>query len=205
MHRPDPFILGLTGPAGVGKDTAAEHLVRAHGFHRFAFADPLREMLFALLEQAGIDYAWVTEPHLKERPIPGLGVSYRQLAQTLGTEWGRQQLGADFWLRVAGLSLGLSSAVLGAHHPIHDRIVIPDVRFPDEAAWIQRLGGAVIRIERPTMPVREHISEQLLTCFQPWATVLNTGTVPELHAALDPLIATLPLPPRPQSRQLEEC
>lgn len=197
MPLPDPFIVGFSGPAGVGKDTAADHLVRAHGFHRFAFADPLREMLFALLEQAGVDHAWATEPHLKEQPIPGLGVSYRHLAQTLGTEWARQQLGADFWLRVASMALGLSGAGGHVTAPIHDRIVIPDVRFPDEAAWITAQGGVVIRISRPVPGVRPHISEQLLDHIEPWAVVPNHGPITELHHRLDALMQQLFHPEQP--------
>ena len=35
------FILGLAGPAGVGKDTVADYLVKAYGFVKFAFSDAL--------------------------------------------------------------------------------------------------------------------------------------------------------------------
>lgn len=179
-------IIGLMGLAGAGKDTAADHLEAVHGFARYAFADPMRTMLEAMLVDAGLDYAYMYEPALKEQPIPGIGHSYRHLAQTLGTEWGRQQLGTDFWLNLAGLNLGLP------HAPIHDRIVITDVRFPNEAAWIQQHGGKVLRIQRNTAPVRSHISEQLMTEIEPWATVDNFGPVEHLHAQLDALLHRLP-------------
>lgn len=199
MPRPDPFIIGFAGRAHSGKDTAALHLVQRYGFHRFAFADPLREMLFALLDQVGADHAYATEPHLKEVPIPGLGFSYRHLAQTLGTDWAREQLDGNFWLNTAALALGITTA--SAHRmaaPVHDRIVIPDVRFRNELQWINAQGGVVIHLSRPTAPgVRHHLSELQLDGVPMWAHLDNTGTVQQLHTQLDALLDRLQLGPRP--------
>jgi len=181
----DPVILGLSGSAGVGKDTAASYLEKEHGFVPYAFADPLRNMLEALLVESNLDYAYIYERQLKEQPIPGLGFSFRHLAQTLGTEWGRA-LAEDFWLRLAEMSLGLPDA------PIHDRIVITDVRYPNEAAWVQHHGGRVARIYRPTAAVRAHTSETLIDQIVPWVGIDNVGTVDQLHAQLDELVAALP-------------
>jgi dephospho-CoA kinase len=47
-----PFIIGLTGYAGSGKDTVRNILEAKHGFDGIAFADPIRDMLTALLESA---------------------------------------------------------------------------------------------------------------------------------------------------------
>ncbi|HEX9089527.1 MAG TPA: hypothetical protein VF867_18700 [Arthrobacter sp.] len=41
-------IIGLNGVARSGKDTAALHLTSAHGFTRFALADPLKEQTYEL-------------------------------------------------------------------------------------------------------------------------------------------------------------
>ncbi len=38
------MIIGLCGPAGSGKDTAADFLVKNHGFAKVAFADPLKRI-----------------------------------------------------------------------------------------------------------------------------------------------------------------
>lgn len=38
------LIIGLNGPAGCGKTTAAKRLIEAHGFTRVRFADPLKAM-----------------------------------------------------------------------------------------------------------------------------------------------------------------
>lgn len=187
MTAPDPLIVGLCGPAGVGKDTAADYLVHHQGFVRYAFADPLRDMIEALLVSAGLDYAYIYERHLKEQPIPGLDISYRQLAQTLGTEWGRG-LTEDLWLRLAALNLGLPLA------PVHDRIVITDVRFPNEAAWVESHQGRVVRIFRSSDAVRPHISEQLVEAIKPWTHIDNTGHLDELHQQLDEMVLALKSP-----------
>lgn len=174
-----PLIIGLMGPAGAGKDTAADHLEDHHGFVRYAFAQPMRTMLEAAFVEAGIDYAYIYERALKEQTIPGLGYSYRHLAQTLGTEWGRHQLDQDVWLRLAEMTLGLPAA------PVHDRIVITDVRFANEAAWVRRHGGVVLRIQRDTAPVRQHISETAMQQIDAWGDIANTQGIDWLHLQLD--------------------
>lgn len=187
-----PLLLGLCGPAGAGKDTAADYLVDAHGFARWAFAEPMRTMLEALLSECGLDYAHCFEPGLKEQRIPGLQRSYRELAQTLGTEWGRQLQGEDFWLRCAGLCTGLQHEDPARNEPVHDAIVFSDVRFPNEAAWLRARGGVLVRVERPDLePVRTHVSEQLLDQLQPEHTVHNTGGLGHLQGQLDALIPAL--------------
>lgn len=184
---PPLLLIGLTGPAGSGKDTAADHLETQHHFARWAFAEPMRTMLEALLVECGLDYAHLFEPALKERPIPGLGFSYRQLAQTLGTEWARTQLAEDFWLRCAGLCTGLASADPAEQQPIHDRIVFTDVRFPNEAAWLRDRGGVIVRVERPGVaPVRAHVSEQ--HAIEPNFIVWNSGGLEQLQQQLDSVL-----------------
>lgn len=175
-HR-DPLLIGLCGHAGAGKDAAAHRLVSLHGFERYALADPIRSMLGTLFSDLGIDCASIFERHLKESEIPELGVSPRHLMQTLGTEWGRH-LRDDFWLRAAELTLGLHPGGT----PIHDRLVISDVRFPNEAAWIESKGGFVVRVLRSSAePVARHESEQHIEAIVPWARIDNNGTLRDLH------------------------
>jgi len=86
----------------------------------------------------------------KEQVIPALGVSPRRLMQTLGTEWGRQLINPDLWLILA-------KQLLLNYGP---GMVIADVRFENEAAWVREQGGRVIHIERPdNVTVEAHASE----------------------------------------------
>ena len=173
-------LIGLCGAAGSGKSTVGAMLVQEHGFSSWAFAEPLRDMLAALFEAAGIDHAWMTEPGRKEQPIPELGLSARLLMQTLGTDWGRS-LDPALWVRVTARALGLHD--LPDSMPVHDRIVITDVRFPSEAAWIQALGGHVVLVDRPDVqPVRPHESEAHYLHLGHTATLDNSGGLEQLRA-----------------------
>lgn len=177
-----PTLIGLTGLAGTGKDTVRTMLEDA-GYTGFAFADPLRAMLRELLTGSNIDDKYMDSREFKEAIIPELGVSYRQLAQTLGTEWGRA-LQPDFWLRLA------TSYLHGQMDAGGRQFCISDVRFENEAQWVRNHDGVVWRIERPgTEPVRSHASEQGVDAIKADVVIFNVGTVGELYnqvmAALD--------------------
>lgn len=186
----DPLIIGLIGRAGAGKDTAADYLCTEHGFERYAFAQPLKTMLEALFTEVGIDHARLFEPRLKELPILELGgLSPREMMQSLGTEWGRSLRG-DFWLRCADLCLGLHSAPDAA--PVHDRIVVTDVRFPNERAWLTAKAGVAVRIQRDAAPpVRNHASEQHADTLAAQYEIDNNHSLAALHFELDCLVENL--------------
>lgn len=178
-----PLLIGLTGRAGAGKSTVAAYLEDQYGCCEIAFADPIVNMLGALLADANISGAWMTERALKELPTP-LGFSYRHLAQTLGTEWGRG-LAPDFWVRVAALRVQALQA--GG-----DNVVISDVRFHNEAAFIQAHGGVVVRVLRQDLPhVRPHASEAQVDHLPATTELLNFGSLATLHDQVDRLIDTL--------------
>lgn len=152
-----PYIVGMAGKAGSGKDTAAEYIsealrARSRKTASFAFADPIRTMLLAL----GVPIAAMVERKKKELPMPEFGgASYRQMAQTLGTEWGRGCMGNSFWV-----SRMASRVEHEQQRAPLDFILITDVRFPNEADWIRSQGGVVVQVERPSAkPVRDHVSE----------------------------------------------
>lgn len=168
----NPILIGLTGYAGTGKDTVRA-LLEQQGYHGLAFADPIRQMLRNLLINSGAGEEWMDNRELKEAVIPSLGVSYRHMAQTLGTEWGRN-LQADFWLRIAGGYM----ADIASVPELYDtpRFVISDVRFANEAQWVRKRGGVIWRIERPgTAPVRSHVSESEIYSFAPDVVIANNG------------------------------
>ena len=167
-------IIGFTGPAGAGKDLAASMVP---GACRIAFADPIYQGLSAML---GIPEGVLRNRTEKENPIVGIGASPRQLLQTLGTEWGRQMVREDIWLRVAfwrweQLAAGGVSL-----------IVVPDVRFSNEARLIRENGGEVWMIHRPGVePVAAHSSEAGLPLKLIDRLIVNDGTVDQLRERVE--------------------
>lgn len=176
-----PLLIGLVGRAGAGKSTVAS-MLSEWAFSELAFADPLLEMTGALFGLTGIDGAWGTERSLKEQPTP-LGVSYRQLAHSLG-DMGRN-IRAGFWIDV--LEMRLRSPELQG-----ENVVISDVRFPNEADFITARGGYLIRVLRSDLPrVRAHISESYVDTLPVTTELLNFGSLATLGDQVDRLIQHL--------------
>lgn len=181
-----PVIIGFAGLIGAGKTTAALHLVARHGFERVRFAGPLRAMLRAL----GLT-ARELEGDLKERPSRLLGgKTPRWALQSLGTEWGRDCIDPDLWVRA------WAAAIEGK-----PRVVVDDVRFANEVAAIRHLGGRVARIVRPRLAAiltdrhamanaaHPHISERSLPRCD--LDVANDGSLEAFVAAVDCVLEPL--------------
>jgi len=184
----DPIIIGLTGRAHTGKDTAADHLVREYGFVRVAFADTLRSMLEALLADAGVAPDCLHDPRLKSLAIAELhGATARQLMQTLGTEWGRNLVHGELWVTLLARRMGVHAGGT----PVHDRIVVTDVRFTNEAAWVHASGGKLLRLHRGVAPaVRQHDSEAHIDALPADVDLYNDGPTREgLYGLIDGTMA----------------
>lgn len=174
------LVIGLTGAAGAGKDTAAnlleDLLLDRHGeMLMLAFATPLRDMLRPLLRAAGAKADVLFDREAKERALPLIGASPRRLMQTLGTEWGRQLISSTLWIDLARRSVEREPDIPA---------VFTDVRFADEATFIRSLGGEVWRIVRNVDAIASHISEAGLPDALIDRQIDNTGSLDALHTRL---------------------
>jgi hypothetical protein len=202
-HLPPLVLIGLAGSAGAGKSTAARHLREDHEFERLRFAGPLKAMIRALLEAQGVGLATairMTDGDLKEVPTKYLGGrTPRYAMQTLGTEWGRDLIAADFWLSAAREMIAKERLESLARHDSEARIVFDDVRFANEAEFIRALGGRVIRITRadaqPSVGAA-HASEG--QTFAADIKISNDGSIEDLTAAIDAVY--LKKPPKNKSK-----
>lgn len=166
---PYPVIVGLAGPARSGKDTVAEFLVAETGGYIYSLAAPLKAMLHAGL---GVDMSLPYWQEHKEEPIGALGKSPRQLLQTLGTDWGREMVSPDIWLVMANVRLIRSGGGM----------IIPDVRFENEAQWIRDRGGTIIHIRRKDAPeINPHVSETGVALALGETMIHNNGTLQDLQ------------------------
>ena len=168
-----PTLIGIAGFAGAGKSTLAEILVHEHGFARIKFADGLKDMLRAL----GLGEEWI-EGDLKEKPCQLLlGRSPRYAMQTLGTEWGRKCLGEDFWVNYWFARVQRHFAASpGA------RVVVDDVRYPNELQAVAGLNGRLWWVTRPGVrALGGHSSEHGLAGeFARFEEVHNSSGLAEL-------------------------
>lgn len=168
-----PLIIGFHGKARAGKDTAAALLRSMIGGYQYSFAAPIYSMIRAGL---GID---INDPYWqqhKESPIPAYGgKSLRQILQTLGTEWGRCMIHDDLWVTRA-------KEVLIARGP---GMIISDVRFENEAAFVRKHGGVVVHIRRNQAPrIHDHASENGIA-IEPADFILdNNGSIDDLEHKL---------------------
>lgn len=164
-----PHIVALTGIAGAGKTSAAHYLVAQHGFVVEKFAGPLKDMLRAI----GLTEDEI-EGDLKHEPCDLLmNRTPRHAMQTLGTEWGRDQIDPNFWVNL-----------WAARCAQRRLVVVDDCRFPNEAQAVYELGGRIIKIIRPEHgndeQVASHASESLIDKLPCDHILHNEGTLMEL-------------------------
>lgn len=154
------MIIGLSGYGGSGKDTIADILVEKHGFVRFAFADAMREGLLAFnpylegsrrLSEVVNELGW--DKAKRQRP------EIRRLLQSFGTDFGRNILGEQTWVNILNRFLQ-DNYLLGY---LDYKVVVTDVRFPNEVDEIKGWGGRLWRVERSGVePAQDHFSDKAL-------------------------------------------
>lgn len=173
----DIILIGITGHAGVGKDTVRQILVEDHGFYGLAFADPVRDMARALLDHVYCGHM-IDSRELKEVAAPTLGISPRQIMQMLGHEWGRVMIRPTLWIDIARAKISM------ARLRGEKRFVVSDVRYQDELTAIRELSGKLWHITRPgCWPTNAHASERFAEQAHAIAdvTIANDGTIDELR------------------------
>jgi len=183
------MIVGISGYAAAGKDTAADALVAEVGFIKVSFADPMRAMAAAMDPIVGIhrDNSDLPVPVRYVEAVTSLGytdakVAYpeiRTFLQRLGTDAGREVLGVDVWVDAAM-----------ARIPDGVDVVFADMRFENEAAAIEARGGVTVRIKRPGVaPPNDHVSEVALDEWPFMERLSNDSTVEALSGAIMEVIA----------------
>ncbi|GAA5785097.1 hypothetical protein [Chitiniphilus shinanonensis] len=206
-------LIGLCGNKRAGKDTAADHLVRHHGFTRLAFADALRA---EVAEAFQVSVVTLLEPGLKELPLNHLaltcctdhrfldwwlstpeagaerslnGRTFRQHAVPRSPRWMTQRWGdwrrdSDPFYWLDRVAAALSSTATPA--------VVADVRANPaphdwcEPEFIRRLGGQVWAVRRnPTGSTDSHVTERPIPAQHLDHTLHNLGSIAELHRTID--------------------
>ena len=121
-------LIGITGPATAGKDTAAACLVHNFGFKRYALADNLKAAACYIFGVTDFDI-----PNRKETKVPFWDKSPRELLQLMGTQAMRETFGPDIWVK------SLTKNIIDTHP---QKVVVTDIRFDNEAEWIKKNWGS---------------------------------------------------------------
>lgn len=185
-------LIGLYSPApACGKTTVAGYL-SGHGFRIMPFAESLKRMAQVFLMELGLTDSMI-EHHLynsKESRIDafGLNITARHICQTLGTEWGRTCIHPDIWLHC-----WQRKALHNMNRGID--VVVDDVRFPNEAELIRRLGGEVWYVERPAvLRTTTHASEGSLDDFVFDRRIVNDSGLIQLYSEVKTRVDALHAP-----------
>lgn len=193
-------IVAFTGKAGVGKDTAADHLVANHGFVKRGFADPLYEE---------VAHAFgVNVPRLRARPTKETMVDWltlrmcnepafvemilaskekeldtwcspRYVLQKWGTEY-RRSKSDTYWIERMAVFSQLARGF---------GIAVPDCRFENEANFVKRMGGTIVRIIRDVPGVAGHPSESGFPESLVDFTIMPPNDIESARKALDVVLA----------------
>lgn len=175
-------VIGLCGPARAGKDTTASLIAEEYDGKviRQGFADKLK-LSFARIVKPECDLQWALDfcntfkvggAASFNDPTGVATVTGRQALQRYGTEAHRDVFGEDFWL----------DAVVPEGRSDCDLLVIPDLRFPNEAERVLERGGEVWRVNRPDAdPVEGHASEVPIPDELVSVEIDNAGSIDDLR------------------------
>lgn len=174
-------LIGITGKARSGKDEIAKHLWAQHCFTRIALADPLK-----LAAQAAfrLGHQHIFNDALKEIAVHPWGLSPRQIFQKTGDIY-KEAFGEDFWIKRWCLSYDMFRET--------DNVVVPDIRFDEEATVICALGGTLIRVVRGDGLAGaggQHCSEAGITTPVDF-TINNDGSLEDLWWEVDRIVRSL--------------
>lgn len=131
-------VIGIAGPKGSGKTEVANILTeRIPGSIILNLPDPIYAACQTIF---GWSYEQCVDPVLREEIDERFGISPRYAQETLGTDWGRNLIHNDLW------TILLEDRI--SQHP-ESLVIIPNIRFPNEADLVRKFRGAVWEVRRP--------------------------------------------------------
>jgi hypothetical protein len=180
------MIVGITGRANAGKNETARLLGATHIIE---FAEPLYRMISAMTD---IPVWKLKDRAFKEQIIPWLGKSPRHLLQTLGTDWGREMICPDVWIRIAKhkIDAAIEETKFCSRGTV---IALPDLRFDNEAQMlVDEFGAVILETARPDAPTCvAHVSEAGISRHLIDRTLVNSGTLDEFREVVQAAAAAI--------------
>lgn len=148
-------LIGIHGAMNAGKDTVASVIMslRSESYRQYSFAKPIKDACKVIF---GFDDLKMNDRKLKEEVDPFWGFSPRRAMQLLGTEYGRNMIRDDIWVRRAQVEYENNWMDHGLG------TIITDVRFENEADWI-----------RKTVDPMRHVSSVIIHVVSPEAKITS--------------------------------
>lgn len=161
------MIIALGVKKQVGKDTVAQYLQEKYGFQRLAFADKLKAEADIMLRAIGLSYNEEDKENL--RPILiGLGEM-------------RRNFSANYWLGSV-----IEQILEGG---LDKNWVITDMRYPNEAAALKKMGAIIVRLNRDN-DLKVEPTEDVGDLIEPDYEIDNNGKVEELQVTIEKILET---------------
>ena len=201
------IIIGLGYKKCSGKDTCANFIKEyienntSYKVKKYSFADILKYSVaikFALPEIALLNdqdfkikqclnfckignniYSKCPENVSEELVEP---ITWRNILQLEG-EYTRNLYGEDFWINRLQDAINNSDA---------DIIIIPDVRYKNEAEWVKNNKGFLLKVHRDIIDNDNHVSETELDNYNDWDyIIMNTSDLEHLKVITNCLSAKI--------------
>jgi hypothetical protein len=178
-------LIGFTGAAGSGKDTAASVLIDQLGYEKISFASAIKDLVTIIfgwdrnmLEGATKESrAWREESDEWWSRRLGRDTTPRSVLQQWGTELGRETFHKDIWIAAVERKI--------AQNP-DKKYVLTDCRFINEAEMIKRSGGKIINITRKGVELTgSHASEVGLPSHIFDMVIVNDGSLEEFNSKIN--------------------
>ena len=143
-------IIGIVGLAGAGKNTVADILINNYGYELDSFAKPLKDITALIFgwDREMVEGATKESRQWREKNDTfwseklNKDISPRKMLQFLGTDLFRKHLHQDIWI----------NSFLKRNSDPDKKIVVADVRFPNEIRAIKSVGGKIVRVKRGKDP-----------------------------------------------------
>ena len=165
-------VLGVCGEMGAGKDTLADALIANDRWRvrKYSMAEPIKNIATSTF---GFTPEQMEGREAKETEDPFWNITPRRFLQLVGTDMFRCVFRQDVWVKLMEMEVG---AV-----PEGAMLVIPDIRFDNEALKVLDLGGEIIEVVRPSNPLTEsdgagHVSEKGIDRSLITRTIVNDGS-----------------------------
>lgn len=160
------MLIGISGKAQSGKDTAGQYLVDHYNFQRVASADALKRIARNI-------FGWnALKDEKGRRFLQELGCTIRNYDQ-------------NYWINLTVEEIKKRQNTFK-----QDNFVVTDVRFLNEAKLLKDNNALLIRIERPGLKQDTHVSETELDDFGGFDYVIdNDKTIDDLNNRLKNILS----------------